>query len=278
MSNTTSTNDYNVLFPGNLIPYIEVYYLFLKNEEDFKKFHTDLGEQEFALCVTFHPNVVQLAIINGYFPMAVEIMETLFFACKLHVARCLLQFDRDQLKISKSTRKISKKYHLSVNKQFDEVMRKCHEAHGEDWLCAKLRKSFKYIFEHPNDFKVNIISIELWQGETLVSGELGYTFGSIYTSLTGYYDVKSTGTIQLCALGRHLQKCGFQVWDFGMELDYKTGLGAKPVPRSEWLIVSENMGKNESRDMNSFIIDKTNAQTIIRDPLPLNENKIIVEG
>ncbi|KAI8804291.1 hypothetical protein BJ742DRAFT_856912 [Cladochytrium replicatum] len=69
----------------------------------------------------------------------------------------------------------------------------------------------------------------------LVAGEIGYIVGSVYTSLTGFALESGSGTVQLCAVGRFLESKGVEVWDLGMEIPYKTRLGAKCISRESWL-------------------------------------------
>jgi len=38
-------------------------------------------------------------------------------------------------------------------------------------------------------------------------------------------------------LGKILERSGFDIWDFGMEMKYKNDLGAKAIPRAEWIEV-----------------------------------------
>jgi len=80
-------------------------------------------------------------------------------------------------------------------------------------------------------------SIEVWDVTTgaLAGGELGYSVGSIYTSLTGFSFQDSAGSVQLAALGRMLCRHGFTLWDLGMEMDYKTGLGSILMPRKDFV-------------------------------------------
>ena len=60
-------------------------------------------------------------------------------------------------------------------------------------------------------------------------------YGSMYLSLTGGHRSSGTGSVQLACLGMLLQKRGFRYIDFGMQMEYKIKLGAKTVPRDQFL-------------------------------------------
>merc|ERR1712187_188543 len=75
-----------------------------------------------------------------------------------------------------------------------------------------------------------IHSVELWNEECrLVAGELGFTCGSLYTSLTGFYKECGAGTVQVLSLAGALLRAGCQCWDFGMTMTYKETLGAQDI-------------------------------------------------
>ena len=86
---------------------------------------------------------------------------------------------------------------------------------------------------------VRFHTVELWDRDTgaLAAVDVGLALGSVYTSLSGYSnrDFPSAGTVQIVALAALLKLRGFEAIDFGMAMDYKLALGAKELPRTEWL-------------------------------------------
>ncbi|CAK4463488.1 unnamed protein product [Aphanomyces euteiches] len=84
---------------------------------------------------------------------------------------------------------------------------------------------------------IKVYSIELWKGDELAAGELGYCNGAMFTSLTGFVSpgASGAGTMQLYALGALLHVCQFQLWDLGMAMAYKTALGAYPMARIDFV-------------------------------------------
>ncbi|KAL8433592.1 hypothetical protein Efla_000736 [Eimeria flavescens] len=69
----------------------------------------------------------------------------------------------------------------------------------------------------------------------LVAGELGVSVGRVYTSLTGFTDADSAGSVQMAATRLLLRAAGFELLDLGMHLPYKESLGARPLPRAVFL-------------------------------------------
>jgi len=90
---------------------------------------------------------------------------------------------------------------------------------------------------HQQQAPVRLYSIEVFNEETgnLAAGELGYTVGSIYTSLTGFSAENSAGSVQLASLGRLLSTLHFSMWDLGMDMNYKRELGSRVMARNEFV-------------------------------------------
>mmetsp|Transcript_31692 Transcript_31692/g.67107 ORF Transcript_31692/g.67107 Transcript_31692/m.67107 type:complete len:432 (-) Transcript_31692:86-1381(-) len=229
--------DANALLPRYLYPLVRHYH------------------DDFYVSRSFDPRLIVQLMAEGFLPIATRG----YLLPKLHVERCVLELNpTSKLHISRSTRRKSKKFLLSVNECFDEVVAGCHRQHGTNWLYPPIVAAFRAIHQRTTDANsggvhamimsndsmepvdvtpVRLYSVEVWNAETgaLAGGELGYSVGGIYSSLTGFSNEDAAGSVQLVALGKLLTKVGFEYWDLGMALDYKTRLGAELMRRSEFV-------------------------------------------
>jgi Leu/Phe-tRNA-protein transferase len=196
---------------------------------------------EFCYTRTCHYRLVAQLMVEGFLPIATEGI----ILPKLHHERCVIFLPQD-LHISKSVRKKAKKYTFTINREFERVVQACRQQHGPRcWLYPELVQVFRELHQAGHvdaiifpthqggtapiaevvvwtrqQSPVRLYSIEVWNQETgeLVAGELGYTVGSVYTSLTGFSSQNNAGTVQLAALGRLLCSLGFSMWDLGMDM------------------------------------------------------------
>jgi hypothetical protein len=98
-----------------------------------------------------------------------------------------------------------------------------------------------------------------------VAGELGYTIGRTYTSLSGFFHRGRNcwnhfGKLQLHLLARHMERRGIRLWNLGHPyMDYKTRFGARITPRQEFIPrwnresagpAVDIAGRTASRDIN----------------------------
>lgn len=183
---------------------------------------------------------------HGFLPMAVNLGRNGHYMLpKIHHERSLLV--PSEVHVGRQTRKRAKLYRLSVDKAWAQVVDGVQkytwtETPGDNWLCDELVSAYHGVQALSSKQRrgVTFHSVELWHLEsgTLVAGEIGYTVGKVYTSCTGFC-LKSgytgSGTVQLVCLGRWLAKLGFELWDLGMEMEYKKELGSKNFPRKEWI-------------------------------------------
>lgn len=205
---------------------------------------------DFCYTPVFHPTLLCQLMREGFLPIAC----TQYLLPKLHYQRCIIQPLSDQ-HISKSARKKAKQYCMTFNTSFDAVVEGCRRQHGPNcWLYPALVQAFRQIHtnngggtNNPTKNKnssatngngiVRLYSVEVWNvmDQTLAAGELGYTVGSIYTSLTGFTDQDSAGSVQMAVLGHVLQLNQYTMWDLGMEMKYKTNLGSHLIQRHDFV-------------------------------------------
>ncbi|CAI5740871.1 unnamed protein product [Peronospora destructor] len=203
------------------------------------------SQDDFYVSRHFDPLLLCHLMYEGFLPIASEFQDQCLLLPKLHRQRCVLLFKRDEPEhVPKSVRKRGKKFTFVLNRDFDRVVTGCHEKHGIPWLYPPIVNSFKTLFKAGNEgvelypgIKVRFFTVELYDVATdsLVAGELGYTVGSVYTSLTGFSRANGAGTVQLHALSKFLYLTGFKMWDLGMSMSYKMSLGAKDFERDVFL-------------------------------------------
>jgi len=244
---------------------------------------------DFYIAKSFDPRLVAQLMVEGFLPIAGS---SRFLLPKLHLERCVLQLSPDsKLHISKSTRKKSKRFQLSLNEAFDDVVKGCHKQHGINWLFPPIVSAFRALqketidygdcqtqlvengsFQPSGTIPVRFYSVEIWNAETgaLAGGELGYTVGGIYSSLTGFTKEDAAGSVQLAALGKLLLQCGFLRWDLGMEMEYKRQLGAELIARTDF-VREVHRTRVENKDLVLRCNGRRNAKEIIDFDRPDND-------
>jgi len=153
---------------------------------------------------------------------------------KLHLSRSALFFDR--LRVKKSIRRLLGRYELRPDSDFDLILDRCVETHGDGWLTPPLVGAIRAIRRggRPRGGAYPM-SLALYRGEKLVAGEFGVKAGRVYTSYSGYYSESGSGTAQIILAARYLQEHGFAFLDLGMPLGYKNDLGAVDISPEEFV-------------------------------------------
>ncbi len=151
--------------------------------------------------------------------------------------------DFDNIKISKKIEKLlkTKNYHFVVSNQLNEVCKRIKSYHKDSWLNDDYISILNRINNKVDD-EFKLLSVELRQKDTnrLISGELGYKIGKVYTSLTGFTTrekiYNNWGKLQLVLLNNYLKENAYSFWNLGHpQLKYKIDLGAKIYKRKTFL-------------------------------------------
>lgn len=132
---------------------------------------------------------------------------------------------------------------LRVVNPADHVLDRLLDYHGaKNWIHEPYQTLVRELGANgTDDFAMH--GVELWSKarNELIAGELGYSIGAVYTSLSGfcareYPEWNHYGTLQQVLLARALQKRGYSFWNMGdVTLAYKMALGARIVPRAAFL-------------------------------------------
>ena len=195
--------------------------------------------EEFCLSPDFSADFIArlmeagFLVMSAYFGNAEDKDERGYILLpKLHLSRSALFFEN--LHVKKSIKRCLPKYELRPDSDFDRILGRCLEKHGEDWLTEPLVAAIKKIREEKY-YGVYPTSFALYRDGELVAGEFGVICGRIYTSYSGYYDEVNAGTVQLILSTRYLEKNGFVFFDLGMPMSYKNDLGAVDISPEEFV-------------------------------------------
>ena len=127
---------------------------------------------EFCWSLSFDRSFVSALLYEGFLPISSECGARLGFSegvyvlqPKLHVQRCILDFDR--LHVSRKAKKAARRYTLTISTAFDDVLAACVEQHGENWLYPPMRAVYSSMCALPQPGACTAqqpvaISFELW--------------------------------------------------------------------------------------------------------------------
>ena len=139
------------------------------------------------------------------------------------------------LKISRSLRKTLKKqiFKVTVDTVFADVIEACsgprRKSNGT-WITAGMKEA--YIDLHDRGIAH---SIEVWQGNDLVGGLYGLSFGKLYFGESMFSHVTDASKVAFVYLVKTLEKYGFPFVDCQVPNDHLTSLGASEISREEYL-------------------------------------------
>ena len=187
---------------------------------------------EFCASPRLDAEMVARVCRAGFLPMSEEFTGHEILLVKAHEQRCLL--DPAELHVAKSTRRRARGLAIAVDEDFERCLDAIVAHHPDRWLTDRLNEVLRELHARPRG-GVATHSVEVYDGSRLVAGEIGYTCGGVYTSLSGFHAQSGAGSVQLASLGVLLWRAGFAWWDLGMVIEYKLALGARVFGREEFL-------------------------------------------
>lgn len=161
-----------------------------------------------------------------------------------------LRMDRSVRRILLSGRREEEPLTLKIDTDPRPVMAELKKYWGsKSWLCPEYQETLLQLAERnaADDVEGRASSFRLWgirltagpNGES-AAGELGYTIGRTYTSLTGFHhrrrEWNNLGKVQMVLLAQHLEAAGLAFWNLGHPyMEYKRRLGARILFRRDFL-------------------------------------------
>lgn len=188
---------------------------------------------EFCVALAWEPNFIAEVCYHGYMPMGEIVQGRPLLLIKSHQQRSILHLEN--LSISRKLKRYARTLSFEINRDFSHCLQQIvahHQPHT--WLIKPLCNALIDLHQQPRT-GVAFHSIEIYEENELVAGEIGYTTGAIYSSLAGFHCKNGTGSVQLALLGLVLTESQFAFWDLGMDVPYKKTLGAVLVDRHKFL-------------------------------------------
>ncbi|MFP4212241.1 MAG: GNAT family N-acetyltransferase [Alkalispirochaeta sp.] len=187
---------------------------------------------EFVACEDLSSTMVAAVCRAGYLPMALDLPGLPVLLVKSHHLRAVLRFSA--LHVTRNAGRYARGLRMFVDRHPRRTLETIVESYEDRWLTPALVETLMEIAKRPTE-GMTVHSVEIYNGDRFVAGELGYVVGRVYTSLSGFHRQNGAGTVQLIALAEVLRTGGAAFWDLGMPAEYKLNLGAELLPRTEFL-------------------------------------------
>jgi leucyl/phenylalanyl-tRNA--protein transferase len=138
----------------------------------------------------------------------------------------------DQLKVPRSLAKSirNKGYEVRIDTAFPEVVAGCAFRPEGTWLGKDMKKAYGRL--HSEGYAH---SFETWRGDDLVGGLYGVALGRMFYGESMFSRATDASKVALVTLVSYLKERGFPMIDCQMHTPLLESLGAREIPRAEFL-------------------------------------------
>ena len=142
----------------------------------------------------------------------------------------------DQIKISKSMRKVLKNNHFTLTKNtcFEQVIDQCAKVKRKHqdgtWITHEMKEAYLKLHQlgHAQSY-------EVWEGHELVGGLYGIDQGHIFCGESMFSLVNNASKYAFIKLAQELQQKKYRLIDCQLYTTHLESLGAREIPRSEFI-------------------------------------------
>jgi leucyl/phenylalanyl-tRNA--protein transferase len=140
-----------------------------------------------------------------------------------------------EFKISRSFARVLRNaaYEVRVDTAFEQVMRACaapRGGHHGTWIQEEMIAAYSTL--HVMGFAH---SVETWIGGSLAGGLYGVSIGRMFYGESMFSNVSNASKIALAYLARQLGRWRFEMIDCQMNTPHLASLGAREIPRREFI-------------------------------------------
>lgn len=138
-----------------------------------------------------------------------------------------------QVHESRSLRRRSRDFRVTVDTAFDAVVAGCGEpTRPGRWITAGYRRAYRELFDAGLAH-----SIEVWEGDRLAGGLFGVAVGGLFAAESKFHVSTGASKAAVVALGRICDEDGDarRVIDVQWRTEHLATLGIEEVPRSQYL-------------------------------------------
>lgn len=191
----------------------------------------------------FGPEMLLDAYSRGIFPWPSEEIDLIWFSPD---PRMLLP--PAEVHVSRSLAKTLRRGELRVtfDQAFDQVIAACGTAQGRadggTWIVTELEESFRELHRRGLAH-----SVEVWRGDNLVGGLYGLSLGAMFCGESMFHREGDASKVAFVALARQLAEWDFLFLDCQVHSPHLESLGAREVPREDFLALLAEALKKPTR-------------------------------
>ena len=123
-------------------------------------------------------------------------------------------------------------WETTVDRAFDTVVAACAERHWSEgtWIIPEMREAYLRLHRLGHAH-----SLEVWRGQELVGGLYGVVVGAVFTGESMFHRATDASKVALVDLVDRLTEAGGRLIDVQLVTDHLASLGARPMPRWQYL-------------------------------------------
>jgi leucyl/phenylalanyl-tRNA--protein transferase len=138
----------------------------------------------------------------------------------------------DEIAVSRSLRRTIRAVELitTVDRAFEDVITSCAHGRTPRWITAEFADAVRVL--HGRGWAR---SVEVWEHGRLVGGLFGFALQHVFVMLSAFHRRPDAAKVAIADLARRVSGGGITLLDAEVRTEYTVRLGARPMPRDEYV-------------------------------------------